>query len=125
MLIHQLTRDECLEVLSRATMGRLACAHGDQPYIVPISLHFDGTAGLYSFSTVGQKIHWMRNNPKVCVEADEVADRFHWTSVVVIGTYEELVDRPGESARTRVHAQPTISGRSYGTAAVETTSTLH
>ena len=90
MLIHQLTRDECLEVLSRATIGRLACARGDQPYIVPISLHFDGTAGLYSFSTVGQKIHWMRDNPKVCIETDEVVDRFHWTSVVVTGMYEEL-----------------------------------
>jgi nitroimidazol reductase NimA-like FMN-containing flavoprotein (pyridoxamine 5'-phosphate oxidase superfamily) len=101
MVIHTLTDSECLGVLSRAAVGRLACAHSGQPYIVPISLYFDGTAGLYSFSAVGQKIRWMRQNPQVCVEVDEVVDRFHWTTVVVTGSYEELTDTAAEKDALR------------------------
>jgi hypothetical protein len=36
----------------------------------------------------------MRANPLVCVEADEVIDHLHWTSVIVRGRYEELPDAP-------------------------------
>ena len=90
MLVRELTETECLEVLRGATFGRLACASDGQPYVVPISFYFDGTASLYSFSTVGQKIQWMRQNPKVCLEVDHVADRFHWSSVIVTGTFEEM-----------------------------------
>jgi nitroimidazol reductase NimA-like FMN-containing flavoprotein (pyridoxamine 5'-phosphate oxidase superfamily) len=49
---------------------------------------------LYSFSTVGQKIEWMRANPLVCVEVDEVVNPQQWVSVVVFGRYEELLDAP-------------------------------
>ena len=91
--VHELTEPECIHVLQRAHVGRLACARDGQPYIVPISFYFDGyDRALYSFSTVGQKIHWMRDNPRVCVETDDVADRFHWVTVVVTGLYDELRD---------------------------------
>jgi nitroimidazol reductase NimA-like FMN-containing flavoprotein (pyridoxamine 5'-phosphate oxidase superfamily) len=68
---------------------------------VPISFHFDGTASLFGFSTIGQKIHWMRENPKVCLEVDDVADRFHWSTVIVTGTFEEMAAsaRKGDDAR--------------------------
>ena len=89
MLIHELTKAECYEVLRRAHLARLACCRDDHPYIVPISYDFDGEH-LYSFSTLGQKIVWMRANPHVCVEVDDIEDRFHWTTVLVFGRYEEL-----------------------------------
>jgi uncharacterized protein len=93
MLIHELTPAECRSVLGRATYGRLACARGDQPYIVPFVFQLDQAgACMYSFSTVGQKIDWMRENPKVCVEVDEVVDQFNWLSVVAFGRYEEIGD---------------------------------
>jgi nitroimidazol reductase NimA-like FMN-containing flavoprotein (pyridoxamine 5'-phosphate oxidase superfamily) len=92
MVVHELTPSECRELLSRNTLGRLACVKGDQPYITPLFFYFDAdTDSLYGFATVGQKIEWMRANPKVCVELDDVADQFHWTSVVIFGRYEELV----------------------------------
>ncbi len=71
MLIRELTRHECLELMTRSRLGRLACAHETQPYIVPIYFAYDNDY-LYSFSTVGQKIQWMQANPNVCVEVDEV-----------------------------------------------------
>ena len=93
MLIHELTPDECRAVLSRAAYGRLGCARADQPYVVPFVFQLDpaGTC-VYSFSTVGQKIHWMRENPKVCIEVDEMTDPFNWTSVIAFGRYEEIRD---------------------------------
>jgi nitroimidazol reductase NimA-like FMN-containing flavoprotein (pyridoxamine 5'-phosphate oxidase superfamily) len=97
MLIHELTAAQCEEVLARASVGRLACARNDQPYIVPIFLYFDiSEKFLYSFSTLGQKIDWMRGNPKVCVEVDEILEGFHWTTVVVFGHYEEIRDSKEE-----------------------------
>jgi hypothetical protein len=59
---------------------------------------------LYIFSTVGQKIEWMRANPVVCVEADEVVSPEQWVSVIVFGRYEELPDTAEwQGARTLAH----------------------
>jgi nitroimidazol reductase NimA-like FMN-containing flavoprotein (pyridoxamine 5'-phosphate oxidase superfamily) len=100
LLIHQLTGDECEEVLRRSNLGRLGCAQDNQPYVVPIYFRFESVQPdaryLYGFSSLGQKISWMRRNPLVCVEVDEVADTRHWTTVVVFGRFEELsqLDNP-------------------------------
>jgi len=93
VLIQELTRPASLDLLARTRFGRLACAQGTQPYVVPFYFVYDNDY-LYSFSTVGQKIEWMRANPLVCVEADEVVSPEQWTSVIVLGRYEELLDTP-------------------------------
>ena len=90
MLIHELTRQASLDVLASTHLGRLACAQSMQPYIVPIHFAYQNNC-LYCFSTPGQKIDWMRANPLVCVEADQMR-REQWTTVVVFGRYEELSD---------------------------------
>ena len=60
---------------------------------------------LFSFSTPGQKIDWMRENPKVCVEVDEMVDQFNWTSVLAFGRYEEIRDtRQDEDLRRQANA---------------------
>jgi hypothetical protein len=93
MRIHELTVVECRNVLNRARHGRLACARDDQPYVVPFFFYLDPAEDfLYSFSILGQKVEWMRLNPKVCVEVDEVVDRDNWTAVVAFGRYQELDD---------------------------------
>jgi nitroimidazol reductase NimA-like FMN-containing flavoprotein (pyridoxamine 5'-phosphate oxidase superfamily) len=103
MLIQAMTRQASVNVLERAKLGRLACAHEGQPYIVPILFAYD-TDWLYSFSTLGQKIHWMRANPLVCLEVDEVVNREDWSTVIVFGRYEELPDTPAhEALRKRAH----------------------
>lgn len=103
MRIRELSDAECLGLLQRSKLGRLACSRNDQPYILPIHLYFDsGAKCLYGFSTVGQKIEWMRENPRVCVEVDEVTDKDRWTTVLVFGAYEELGDsREDAAARNR------------------------
>ena len=93
MLIQELTRQASLDLLARMRLGRLACARSTQPYVVPVYFVYNNNY-LYSFSTVGQKIEWMRVNPLVCVEVDEVVSPQQWTSVIVFGRYEELPDTP-------------------------------
>ena len=98
MRVHELTVAQCKELLGRASLGRLACARDDQPYIVPIFFSFDARETcLYGFSTAGRKIEWMRGNPKVCVEVEEIADKSHWTTVLVTGRYEEIRDQKNDS----------------------------
>ena len=93
MRIHELTVVECRNVLNRARHGRLGCARDNQPYVVPFFFYLDPAEDfLYSFSVLGQKVEWMRLNPKVCVEVDEVVDRDNWTAVVAFGRYQELDD---------------------------------
>ena len=90
MLIHELTKQESLDVLAGAHLGRLACCQRRQPYIVPMYFAYQNQC-LYSFSMPGQKIDWMRANPLVCVEADHLT-REQWATVVVSGRYVELSD---------------------------------
>jgi nitroimidazol reductase NimA-like FMN-containing flavoprotein (pyridoxamine 5'-phosphate oxidase superfamily) len=91
MRIHELSVAECEDVLARCDLGRLGCAHENQPYVVPIHFSFDSERKcLYAFSTIGQKIAWMRQNPKVCVEVEDVADSDRWVTVLVVGRFEEM-----------------------------------
>jgi len=95
MVIHELSAADCADVLSRTNLARLACCRMNQPYVVPVSFAYDPRqACLFSFSAVGRKVEWMRENPNVCLEIEDVEDRFHWTTVVVYGRYDELGDAP-------------------------------
>jgi uncharacterized protein len=93
MLILEMTKTECSEVLQHASLVRLACVHDNQPYIVPMYVAFYERY-IYGFTTLGQKLEWMRSNPLVCIEADEITSSDEWRSVVVLGRYEELPNKP-------------------------------
>jgi nitroimidazol reductase NimA-like FMN-containing flavoprotein (pyridoxamine 5'-phosphate oxidase superfamily) len=91
MRIVEISHNECKDLLNRVSIGRLACSLESQPYVVPVCFAYEPEY-LYLFSTLGQKIKWMRQNPKVCLQTDEIVDRSNWTSVLVNGTYLELHD---------------------------------
>jgi len=103
MVISEMSAEECRDLLARVGFGRLASAHLNQPYIVPIYFAYDRDR-LYGFTTLGRKIEWMRSNPLVCVEVDQVVSRRRWSSVVVLGRYEELPDTP-EYGEARLQAE--------------------
>lgn len=109
MLIHQMAEDECRAALARVGFGRLACTRDGQPYVLPIYFSYDGEH-LYGFSTLGQKIEWMRANPLVAVEIDERTSHHEWMSVVLSGRYEELPDTP-EFGFERVQAWEVLQRR--------------
>jgi uncharacterized protein len=91
LLIREMSRESCLDLLARMHLGRLACVQESQPYVVPFYFVYKNDF-LYSFSTVGQKISWMRANPLICVEVDEIVNSQEWMSLVIFGRYEELPD---------------------------------
>ena len=101
LLVQELTVEECRQALSDVGFGRLACARENQPYVVPVSFAVDkGYA--YLFSMPGQKVAWMRENPRVCLEVESVVSKTQWTTIVVLGHYEELPDTPDyEAGRLR------------------------
>ena len=89
MRIIEMSQQECKELLKRVSIGRLGCSLDDQPYVVPVGFSYEPDY-IYIFSTLGKKIKWMRKNPKVCLQADEIGNRSNWLSVIVTGTYLEL-----------------------------------
>lgn len=101
MVIHEMTEQECRAMLATTNVARLACARNNQPYVVPIHIDLDADF-LYSYATLGQKIEWMRANPAVCLEVDELMSDGHWASLVVFGRYEELPSVPQHQDSRRV-----------------------
>ncbi len=89
MVINEITEKECGAFLTSASLGRLGCSLDNQPYVVPIYFAYEPDY-IYVLSTFGRKIEWMRANPKVCVEVDEIASQSQWTSVIASGGYQEL-----------------------------------
>ena len=101
MRVIPISQQECRDLLKRVYVGRLACSLDDQPYIVPVCFSYEPEC-IYIFSTVGKKIKWMRKNPKVCLQADEIDSRSKWLSVVVTAKYLELNEL--QYAAQREHA---------------------
>jgi nitroimidazol reductase NimA-like FMN-containing flavoprotein (pyridoxamine 5'-phosphate oxidase superfamily) len=103
MQIRDLSCQESTEILKRARLGRLACARNGRPYVTPAFLAFESNF-LYGFSSVGRKITWMRENPFVCVEFDELVNPQNWVTVIIEGNYQELPKTPEfEAARGHAH----------------------
>ncbi|WP_312862239.1 pyridoxamine 5'-phosphate oxidase family protein [Rhizobium sp. P32RR-XVIII] len=116
MIITEMKWKECVDFLSSQRLARLACAKDNWAYIVPIHYAFVGN-WFYGFSLPGQKVEWMRDNPHVCIEVDELREHRCWVSVVSRGTYQELPDTE-EWHDERMHAgrpwNATTTGGSRG-----------
>ena len=91
MQIRDMRPDEVNSLLDRAKLGRLACSRNGQPHIAPLSFVREGSS-LFAFTTVGRKIDWMRENPHVCVEFEDIRSAQSWEVVLIEGSYEELAD---------------------------------
>jgi nitroimidazol reductase NimA-like FMN-containing flavoprotein (pyridoxamine 5'-phosphate oxidase superfamily) len=89
-----MTAQENAAFVASGRLARLASARDGQPYVVPIHYAL-ADRYLYSFSMPGQKVDWMRSNPKVCVQIDDLSSARNWKSVVIYGLFEELADRIG------------------------------
>ncbi|MCG3162330.1 MAG: hypothetical protein JMDDDDMK_03577 [Acidobacteria bacterium] len=98
MSIGKLRDEDALEVLRAGNLGRLGCIAEEEPYVVPVNYLFDGK-DIYIHSLPGRKINALRDNPRACLQVDEIRDAYHWRSVIAYGTYEEVFD---EQARESV-----------------------
>jgi nitroimidazol reductase NimA-like FMN-containing flavoprotein (pyridoxamine 5'-phosphate oxidase superfamily) len=79
-----LDREECLALLARHNVGRLALSHRDRVDLMPIHyVHEDGW--LYGRTAAGTKLEMVVHNRWVAFEVDEIRALFDWQSVVIKG----------------------------------------
>lgn len=97
MIIRELSAVECTGLIEAHRVARLACSHGDQPYVVPIYYAFADSRA-YAFSMPGRKLEMMRANPHVALLVEEATAGRGWKSVVAEGNFQELPDRMGHKA---------------------------
>lgn len=88
-MLGELTNREIETTLRENVIGRVGCHAYGHTYVVPITYAYDGIYA-YAHTTVGMKLHMMRDNPHLCFEVDQMDDLANWRSVIAWGTFEEL-----------------------------------
>ena len=88
-MMNMLSDDEARKVLQSASVVRLGCIVNGEPYVVPINCLFEDDY-LYSHSLPGLKISGLRENPRACVQIDEIESDLHWRSAIAFGKFEEV-----------------------------------
>lgn len=92
--VQELSDREIENLLSRVGYGHLACSIDDDPYVVPV--HFAYRNGqIFVYTTEGKKSHIIGENPRVCLQAEEVVNNQNWESVIVTGVAERIT-KPDE-----------------------------
>jgi len=92
-----LDRDQCVALLERSSLARIAVVAGGQPLVFPVNFTLDGDAVVFR-TDAGTKLYAARNGP-VAFECDGV-DRLSHTGWSVLGTGEaEEVVNEAELAR--------------------------
>jgi nitroimidazol reductase NimA-like FMN-containing flavoprotein (pyridoxamine 5'-phosphate oxidase superfamily) len=92
IMIKELNKKTCIDILSKNYIGRLAYIAKGEPYVVPITYHYfdHDNKSILSYSAEGHKIESMRKNRNVSLEVDEITSVNRWRSVLVHGLFEEL-----------------------------------
>lgn len=87
--LEMLGRDECVALLGRSSLGRIAVVLGGRPFIFPVNFALDGEAIVFR-SDAGTKLYGARNGP-IAFECDGIDVVYHtgW-SVVATGDAEEI-----------------------------------
>ena len=93
-MMKMLSEDKARKLFQSGKLVRLGCIVNGEPYVVPINCHLEGDC-LYSHSLPGLKISGLRENPRACVQVDEIESDLHWRSAIAFGTFEEIT-KPGE-----------------------------
>ena len=75
-----------------ARIARLGCIVNAEPYVVPINCLFEDDS-LYSHSLSGLKISGLRENPRACVQVDEIESDLRWRSAIAFGKFEEITSQ--------------------------------
>jgi len=88
-MMKMLTDEAARHLFHEARVVRLGCIVNGEPYVVPINCHLEGDY-LYSHSLYGLKIAGLRENPRVCVQVDEIESDLRWKSAMAFGKFEEV-----------------------------------
>jgi uncharacterized protein len=92
--MHDLSREECLELLAANGVGRLAVSGKDAPVIRPVNYTFDQPSQSVVFRTApGSKFYALLRQNAAAFEVDGVdpVRRIGW-SVIIVGATEEVTN---------------------------------
>jgi uncharacterized protein len=108
--LEELGELECLLLLGRHTVGRLAVTHEGRPGVFPVSFRRDGATIVFR-SDEGTKLDAIGDGAVVAFEVDKLDDRTRsgW-SVVVTGPAVEVTDREELEAVRRMRLEPWAPG---------------
>ncbi len=97
--VEALAREECVELLRRTTLGRLAFVAGGWPVALPVNYSFDGPDIIVRTDPRSQLARATLRPARVALEIDEARPLYQsgW-SVVAFGRAEWVMDE-AESAR--------------------------
>lgn len=95
--ILEMSHTEVDDLLARNRYGHFACSHNDQPFVLPIYYVYD-KPDIYIYTTAGLKSETIAENPKVCLQVEEIEETGAWRSVVVFGLAEQITE-PAERER--------------------------
>jgi nitroimidazol reductase NimA-like FMN-containing flavoprotein (pyridoxamine 5'-phosphate oxidase superfamily) len=96
-----LTQRECVGMLARHYVGRLAYTFRDRVDVEPIGYAYVDRALVFRTSP-GSKLETLAHHPWVALEIDEVEGPFDWRSVVVHGTMY-ILHETGSEAEMRAY----------------------
>ena len=88
-MMKTLSNEDALHLFHAARVVRLGCIVNGEPYVVPINCYLEGDY-LYSHSLYGRKIAGLRENPRACVQVDEIESDLCWKSAMILGEFEEI-----------------------------------
>lgn len=92
-MIKDLNSKDCIALLKKHYVGRLAYLVGKTPFVAPITYFYfeeDKKGSIISYSLEGHKMEAMRKNNYVSVQVDEIESINQWKSVLAHGEFEEL-----------------------------------
>ena len=91
--LREMTAQQCEDLLTRNTVGRVAFTYQGRVHVVPI--HYACEAGwIYGRTDPGAKLRHMLINRRIAFEVDEYVGYFDWASTVVQGTFYVIEHTP-------------------------------
>jgi len=108
--VREMRDSDNVDLLERVQFGHLGMAQENDPYVVPI--HFAYVEpDIYIYTTEGLKWEIIQENPKVCLNVNEIIDNRDWKSVIVRGEAVRLTNAEEiKVARERlVKVNPTLT----------------
>jgi len=90
-MLKTLGSNDALKLFESVKVARLGCIVNGEPYVVPINCLYENNY-LYSHSLNGLKISALRENPRACVQVDEIESGMSWRSAIAFGKFEEITN---------------------------------
>ena len=89
--VEEMNDEDSKKLLGRIGYGHLGMVRDMHPYVVPINYAYDDPH-VYIYTTAGET-EIIEVNREVCLQVEEVTDKKHWQSLIVLGDAVQLTEK--------------------------------